>query len=159
MIYLKKIKVLEVNNIDLIGNRFNGYDMIEEISDKDIEIKQAVLVKQSDNENVINIINSNSKQECINKFDAFEVNNSIKNVLSITTPSLMNLKEYKEADIIHFHMFHNTKLSLYSIRKIAEEKKVVLEASSEEELIEKIKNVDWNKVSGTNVGVRFDFSV
>lgn len=126
MIYLKKIKVLEVNNIDLIGNRFNGYDMIEEISDKDIEIKQAVLVKQSDNENVINIINSNSKQECINKFDAFEVNNSIKNVLSITTPSLMNLKEYKEADIIHFHMFHNTKLSLYSIRKIAEEKKVVL---------------------------------
>lgn len=40
-----------------------------------------------------------------------------------------------------------------------EEKKVVLEASSEEELIEKIKNVDWNKVSGTNVGVRFDFSV
>ena len=106
MIYLKKIKVLEVNNIDLIGNRFNGYDMIEEISDKDIEIKQAVLVKQSDNENVINIINSNSKQECINKFDAFEVNNSIKNVLSITTPSLMNLKEYKEADIIHFHMLY-----------------------------------------------------
>lgn len=38
-------------------------------------------------------------------------------------------------------------------------KKVVVEASSEEELIEKIKNVDWNKVSGENVGARFDFSV
>ena len=38
-------------------------------------------------------------------------------------------------------------------------KKVVVEASSEEELIEKINNVDWNKVSGEKVGARFDFSV
>lgn len=32
-------------------------------------------------------------------------------------------------------------------------------ASDEEELIEKIGNVDWNKVSGVNVGARFDFMV
>lgn len=38
-------------------------------------------------------------------------------------------------------------------------KKVVVEALTEKELIEKIKNVDWNKVSGVNVGARFDFSV
>lgn len=38
-------------------------------------------------------------------------------------------------------------------------KKVVLEASSEEELIEKINNVNWDKVSGEKVGARFDFSV
>ena len=38
-------------------------------------------------------------------------------------------------------------------------KKVVVEASSEEELIEKIKNVDWNKVSGGKVGIRFDLSI
>ena len=38
-------------------------------------------------------------------------------------------------------------------------KKVVVEASSEEELIEKIKNVDWNKVSGGEVGIRFDLSI
>ena len=38
-------------------------------------------------------------------------------------------------------------------------KKVVVEASSEEELIEIIKNVDWNKVSGGEVGIRFDLSI
>ena len=38
-------------------------------------------------------------------------------------------------------------------------KKVVVEASSEEELIEKMKNVDWNKVSGGEVGIRFDLSI
>jgi len=38
-------------------------------------------------------------------------------------------------------------------------KKVTVEAYSEEELMEKIANVDWSKVAGENVGVRFDFSV
>lgn len=38
-------------------------------------------------------------------------------------------------------------------------KKVNLEASSEEELIEKITNVDWSKVAGEIEGIRFDFSV
>ena len=38
-------------------------------------------------------------------------------------------------------------------------KKVTLEASTEEELVEKIANIDWNKIAGENVGVRFDFSV
>jgi UDP-N-acetylglucosamine enolpyruvyl transferase len=59
---MKKIKVLEVNNIDLQGRRFNGYDMIKEISDETIEIKQAVIEKESNNESVVKILkNSNSK--------------------------------------------------------------------------------------------------
>ncbi|MDO5394134.1 MAG: hypothetical protein Q4F33_05990 [Mycoplasmatota bacterium] len=42
---MNKIKVLEVNNIDLLGRRFNGYDMIQDISDETIEVKQAVIHK------------------------------------------------------------------------------------------------------------------
>lgn len=38
-------------------------------------------------------------------------------------------------------------------------KKVTVEASSQEELVEKITNVDWDKVAGENLGARFDFSV
>ena len=38
-------------------------------------------------------------------------------------------------------------------------KKVVIEADSEEELIEKVLKVDWNKVCGEKVGGRFDFSI
>lgn len=123
---MQKIKVLEVNNIDLIGNRFNGYDMITELSDDKIEIKQAVIIKQSENPNVVKIIDNNSKKLCYEKFEGIENELSIRNVFSITTPSLMKLKEYQEADIIHFHMFHNTKLSLYSLKKISSEKKVIL---------------------------------
>ena len=39
---MKKIKILEVNNIDLIGNRFNGYDMIQDIADENIDIKPII---------------------------------------------------------------------------------------------------------------------
>ncbi len=123
---MNKIKVLEVNNIDLLGRRFNGYDMIQDISDENIQIKQAVIIKLSSNDNVVKIL-KNQNQEIIHAvFDSIEKENSIHNIYSITTPALLKLPEYKEADIVHFHMFHNTKLSIFSLIKIAKEKKVVI---------------------------------
>lgn len=123
---MNKIKVLEVNNIDLLGRRFNGYDMIQDISDETIEVKQAVIHKMSSNDKVVKIL-KNKNQEIIHAiFDGIEKENSIHNIYSITTPALFKLPEYQEADIIHFHMFHNTKLSLFSLIKIAKEKKVVI---------------------------------
>lgn len=38
-------------------------------------------------------------------------------------------------------------------------KKTVIKASSEEELIEKIQNINWDKVYGESVGAKFDFSI
>ena len=58
---MNKIKILEVNNIDLAGRRFNGYNMIEELSNKDFDIKQAVIIKQSENERVVKILNNELK--------------------------------------------------------------------------------------------------
>ena len=123
---MKKIKVLEVNNIDLQGRRFNGYDMIKEISDETIEIKQAVIEKESNNESVVKILKNSNSKLVHAVFDGVETELSVHNIFSITTPSLQAMPEYKEADIIHFHMFHNTKLSLYSLIKMANEKKVVV---------------------------------
>lgn len=118
------IKILEVNNIDLPGKVFNGYDLINDLKN-DFEIKQAVIIKQSNNNNVIKISNDKINQ-ILSKLQNYEKVLSIHNIFSITSPSLMNLAEYKTADIIHFHMFHNTKLSLASLIEISKEKKVVI---------------------------------
>lgn len=123
---MDKIKVLEVNNIDLPGRRFNGYNMIKEISDNNISVKQTVIIKQSKNDSVIPLLSNGTFINEYYKLQITEDKLSIHNVFSITTPALLNLKEYKEADIVHFHMFHNTKLSIYSLIKIAEEKKVII---------------------------------
>lgn len=123
---MRKIKVLEVNNIDLPGRVFNGYNMIRDLSTKNLSIKQAVIYKQSNNNDVIKIIKTSEEMHLYEKLVDFENNVSIHNLLSITSPLLVRLKQYKEADIIHFHMFHNTKLSIPSLIQISKEKKVIV---------------------------------
>ncbi len=124
---MKKIKILEVTQIDLVGNRYNGYDMIDIIGGKEFEVKQIVIDKKSDNPNVIDILKKDVYREIHEKFVYYEEpKESIKNILSITTPALIHTKEYKEADIIHFHMFHNSGISLYTLKKITQEKKVII---------------------------------
>lgn len=44
-------------------------------------------------------------------------------------------------------------------KKAASIKKATVQATTEEELIEKIENFDWNKVIEETVGARFDFSI
>lgn len=118
------IKILQVNNIDLPGKVFNGYDLINDLK-HDFKIKQAVIIKQSNNNKVIKISNDVISQMLF-KLENYEKALSIHNVFSVTSQSLMNLSEYKKANIIHFHMFHNTRLSLASLPKISKEKKVIL---------------------------------
>ena len=123
----EKIKVLEVNNIDLPGRRFNGYDLIDYSFKKDIDIIQAVIYKQSQNNKVHRLLKDSEQMQMLEDMEKFETEElSVHSNLSITSPALINSKEYKEADIIHFHMFHNTKLSLISLLQICNEKKVVM---------------------------------
>ena len=118
------IKILEVNNLDLLGKRYNGYDMINDLDNNKFDIKQAVIHKLSNNPRVIEIFKDKYIRMIQEKFEYYEQPIlSIKNVLSMSTPALMDLKEYQEADIIHIHMLHNTGLSIYSLTKIAKEKR------------------------------------
>ena len=125
------LKVLEVNNIDLLGKIYNGYDFLDKLDKRQFDVKQAVVYKQSDNDKVVKLFDDSHNNNYLvmihQKYETYEEPIlQVKNVLSISTPALMNLKEYKEADIIHFHMFHNTGLQLYALRKMANEKKVIL---------------------------------
>lgn len=120
------IKVLEVNEVDLLGNRWNGYDMIDELSDDEFQIRQAVTIKMSDNSKVVDLLDTPSKKKCYERLYNYEYEKSIKNIYSLSTPLLLKTKEYKEADIIHFHTFHNAKMSLPFLARIASEKKVVI---------------------------------
>lgn len=123
----EKIKVLEVNNIDLAGRRFNGYDLIEYSENTNVDISQSVVIKQSHNKKVNLILKNSEQMQMFEKLENFENDElSIHSNLSITSPALINSEEYKNADIIHFHMFHNTKLSLISLLQICNEKKVVM---------------------------------
>lgn len=69
------------------------------------------------------------------------------------------LREKKAEDKKAAEKKEDKKVDSNKKEDVSSVKKVLVEASTEEELVEKIKNVDWNKVSGEIVGTRFDFSV
>lgn len=123
---MRQIKVLEVNNIDLVGKLFNGYEFIDSLDKKKFDVKQAVVIKQSTNKRVVKIIKNNNEVRLKEIYERLENNLSIHNLFSVTSELLVDMKEYKEADIVHFHMFHNTELSIPSLLKISNEKKVVI---------------------------------
>lgn len=118
-----KIKVLEVSFIDLPGKRFNGYDFIQDLDSNEFDVKQYVVVKQSKNRNVF------LNWEVIPVFEnlmAYESFHSIHNWFSVTSDAILNSKEYKECDIVHFHFFHNAKLSVSSLLKFSQDKKIII---------------------------------
>lgn len=67
--------------------------------------------------------------------------------------------EQKEKEEKLEEKVEDKKTNPYKKEDEASIKKTVLKASSEEELIEKIQNINWDKVIGETVGAKFDFSV
>lgn len=51
------------------------------------------------------------------------------------------------------------KINPYKKEDEASVKKTVIKASTEDELIEKIQNLNWDKVHGETLGAKFDFSI
>lgn len=124
----KKLHILEVNNIDESGRRFNGYDLIEEINNNTIHsAKQIVTVKDSKNKNVGTFFD-NWKQLCVENelLDQEKKVLSVHNQISLTSNLLMDSDYFKNADIVHYHLIHNTKLSLYKMIELSSMKPTIL---------------------------------
>lgn len=72
---------------------------------------------------------------------------------------LEKLREQRAEEKKDTEKSEEKKIHSYKKEEDASVKKLVVEASSEEELLEKIYSVDWEKVTGEIIGARFDFSV
>ena len=123
----KKYSILEVNYVDLPGKRFNGYDFMNYLNDKtEYTANQIVTYKTSDNCNVLKLYN-NLQQELEYIFLSFEAEElSVHSCLSCSSQCLINNDAYKNCDLLHLHMIHNTKLSLISLVQICNEKPTII---------------------------------
>lgn len=128
MIEEKSLKILEVTEFDLYGRGFNGYDIMKQINrDTRDTVKMKVLRKLSRDDEVIPIL---EKQREIEFCDAlrFEERNAldVMSVLSVSSPALYASKEYKEADVAHYHQFHNSNLGFFELEREAKRKPTVI---------------------------------
>ncbi len=117
------MNVLEVNCSDLIGHIFDGYDLMESLnSQSDYRVRQVVALKQSANDDVICV----SKTKVITDIlSAVERKHHVNNIFSFCGEEILNLPEYKDADIVHFHILHNGFVSLLDYPDLFKGKKCV----------------------------------
>ncbi len=107
------LDILAVNNIDIYGSRFNGYDMIDSIKKTEHRLNQIVTYKLSNNENVYRFYESDEIEKLEGHFR--ELENSILSThsqFSIIGELLLNSEIFNKSNLIHYHMIHNTKIPL-----------------------------------------------
>jgi len=124
----KKLRIFEVNNVDIHGRRFNGYDLLEEINEHTPnQARQIVVYKTSDNKDVKTFYKSQrgiSLDWSLIDNESREL--SVHSQLSLTSNILKNDDNFINADVVHYHLIHNTKLSLYQMIELCANKPSVL---------------------------------
>ena len=118
----KSLKIVEINFADLVGKRFNGYDLMKELNNRGHNVCQIVKYKTSFDDNVIEV-NKNDIEDI--KIGIREFENSVSNVWYPYGQQLLNIQEVQEADILHFHILHNGFISLLDYPELMQDKCVI----------------------------------
>lgn len=117
---MTKRSVLELNNVDIYGRRFNGYSLTEYINKNSDSYSAKFLVnhKYSKDKDVVEIFNNEDLTNFDWQIEPLEEKLCIKNQISITEDALVSHPLYASADILHFHMYHNMHLPIEYLTRI-----------------------------------------
>jgi glycosyltransferase involved in cell wall biosynthesis len=106
------MKVLHVNDADLRGRRFNGYDLLSDMRSRGVSSTQAVLTKQSQNPDVLSLFEGPMDDALNDALWRVEQRNSMSSLLYPWARLLGESPAFAEADVVHYHLIHNRMLSL-----------------------------------------------
>lgn len=111
------MKLLFVNDIDLPGARFNGYDLQVELNRRNILAKQMVVERQGKDPNTVPLVSDRTRY-----FESYirdlERELSLNGLAGVYGRILMDRQEFLDADIVHYHLIHNSLISLLDLPKM-----------------------------------------
>lgn len=119
------MRVLQVNDADLRGRRFNGFDLLSDLGERGIEAHQVVLTKESDDPRVRALLAADTDVALNDALWRVEQDNSMNALLYPWARTLRTLPEFHEADVVHYHLIHNRMLSLLDLPALFAEKPAV----------------------------------
>lgn len=119
------MKVVEVNNIDLPGCRFNGHDLQIMLNERGHDAKHFVFDKLGTNENTLKITKTEGGKFIQGMVIEFEKKLSLQSTIFPFGEIIGRSKEFREADVVHFHLIFNYFMSLYSFERLAQQKPII----------------------------------
>jgi glycosyltransferase involved in cell wall biosynthesis len=121
------MRVLQISTFDVLGRRFNGYDINISLRQDSIHASQMVLIKESRDEHVIDLSKTvedcNNLRHFINKQE-FEL--SVRGMLFPFGRAIAEHDEFLSADIVHYHQIYNEILSLAHFAELTYKKPSLL---------------------------------
>ncbi len=116
------MKIAFVNDNDLAGRRFNGHDLQIYLNKHGHKAVQFVMNKAGKDTNTIPIVQDKNSLTLREKCKQFEEKISMQSVIYPFGEVLAKKKEFKEAEVVHYHLIFNHFMSLYSFQKLVKSK-------------------------------------
>ena len=109
------MRIVHVNDADLVGRRFNGYDLLSALEPRGIRSAQIVLTKRSDDPRVVGLRDRPGDNELHLGVTEVERSRGMSNLLYPWGRVLSQTDEFKSADVVHYHLIHNQMISLIDL--------------------------------------------
>ena len=109
------MKILQIGNTDLIGNRFNGHDLHKSFLKLGLQSEHCVWDKQSDDARTWEISRIKNKRAANYILNYVERQSSLQSLLFPMSYKLLFNNKFKNADIVHFHLIHTGFFNLSSL--------------------------------------------
>jgi glycosyltransferase involved in cell wall biosynthesis len=112
------MRVIHVTDADLPARRFNGFDLLDDLASRGVEGTQVVLNKTSDDPRVLGLLQGRGDAELQDSIKEVERRHSINNLLTPWGALLASTSQFREADVVHYHLIHNQVISLYDMERL-----------------------------------------
>jgi glycosyltransferase involved in cell wall biosynthesis len=119
------VKILHVNDNDLIGRRFSGNDLQMMLNKNGYDAKQFVVSRMGSDENTLDMLHMEGDFFLRDKIRELESELSITSLLYPFGERLARSEEFKQTDIVHYHLIFNHLMSLYSFRNLCNQKRTI----------------------------------
>jgi len=101
------MKVLQINSSDLVGRRFNGFDVRHLLAEKGIQSHHLVWSKLSDSESSALFFDVPGSRTATKILGRIEQAFSLHSRLQLQSLALPLHRAFRDADVIHYHIIHD----------------------------------------------------
>lgn len=119
------MKVLQINNTDLMGRRFNGYDAMDALAQFGITSRMLVLRKESVDHRVTELLGLKTDDELQSAIVRLESRKGLSRVLFPWFDRIARTPEFRDADVVHWHLIHNGVISVLDLPRAFDSKPAV----------------------------------